>query len=326
MTAAEKLLHRLLSGLALSGGRNAKLSILIYHDIAAEPDPFRCDAISHQEFAEQAHILAETCNVLPLSDAINKLQDGSLPPRSVCISFDDGYLGAWKYAVPILEGLNMPSSFFVVPKAVETGWMWDNALIDIVERSPIDSLDLSELGLPAFKLLNTQQRITAATQIHRHFYQSTQQQQQQLITLLLEQSNLDSPTRCLIDETQLRDLSSRGFELGSHTYSHVALARTDIKTAEQEIANGRETLEGIIGRAAPLFAYPVGRPGRDYRYEHTELIKRLGFKAALTTGWGAATRHSNPFQLPRFTPWDKQPHRFLARLYYNAQLVKSREL
>ena len=55
-------------------------------------------------------------------------------------------------------------------------------------------------------------------------------------------------------------------------------------------------------------------PVQDYGVEHAEMARECGFSAAVTTAWGAASAASDRFQLPRFTPWDRSPHRWLARL------------
>jgi hypothetical protein len=85
------------------------------------------------------------------------------------------------------------------------------------------------------------------------------------------------------------------------------------------MADGKAQLEAIIGGPVRLFAYPNGKPAEDFGPEHVALAKKLGFRAAVTTAWGAARRSSDPFQLPRFTPWDRQPTRFAVRLLLNAR-------
>ena len=62
------------------------------------------------------------------------------------------------------------------------------------------------------------------------------------------------------------------------------------------------------------FAYPNGRPGDDYTERDRDIVRELGFECALSTWWGAASAKSDFFQLPRFTPWDQDPARWLARL------------
>ncbi|MDX9839711.1 MAG: polysaccharide deacetylase family protein, partial [Azoarcus sp.] len=109
-------------------------------------------------------------------------------------------------------------------------------------------------------------------------------------------------------------------EIGAHTVNHPILATLDVKAAEQEIAGSRETLEGLLGKRINLFAYPNGKPGQDYLPEHVGLVKRLGFRAAVSTAWGAADCSSDLFQLPRFTPWDRSKYAFFARSFRNLLL------
>jgi hypothetical protein len=46
-------------------------------------------------------------------------------------------------------------------------------------------------------------------------------------------------------------------------------------------------------------------------------VQVLGFDAALSTAWGVATAATDRYQLPRFTPWDRSPVRFVLRLARN---------
>jgi hypothetical protein len=47
------------------------------------------------------------------------------------------------------------------------------------------------------------------------------------------------------------------------------------------------------------------------------MVREAGLDAALPTAWGVASRASDPFQLSRFTPWDRTPWRFGVRLAQN---------
>jgi peptidoglycan/xylan/chitin deacetylase (PgdA/CDA1 family) len=106
-------------------------------------------------------------------------------------------------------------------------------------------------------------------------------------------------------------------QIGAHTNSHPILARLDSAQAEEEIAASKRTLEGILGRRVSLFAYPNGRPGRDYAEKDVAIVRRLGFDAAVSTRPAAAGRQDDPFELPRFTPWDRSMLRFGLRMVRN---------
>ncbi len=66
-------------------------------------------------------------------------------------------------------------------------------------------------------------------------------------------------------------------------------------------------------RSSP-FAYPNGKPNRDYDARHVAMAREAGFVTALTTAWGAAAADSDPFQIPRVAAWDRTPLRYGLRL------------
>jgi peptidoglycan/xylan/chitin deacetylase (PgdA/CDA1 family) len=122
------------------------------------------------------------------------------------------------------------------------------------------------------------------------------------------------PTDLMMSEAQIRELHGLGIEIGAHTITHPILCRIDPAAARREIGASREILQGITGASIPLFAYPNGRPYDDYDGTHVEIVRSCGFAAAVSTAWGAATRRSDRYQLPRLMPWDKTALRFAARL------------
>jgi peptidoglycan/xylan/chitin deacetylase (PgdA/CDA1 family) len=106
-------------------------------------------------------------------------------------------------------------------------------------------------------------------------------------------------------------------EIGGHTVNHPILARLDPAQARREIADGKEALEALVGSPVRSFAYPNGKPGQDYLAEHARMAREIGFDAAVSTSWGAASQASDSFQLPRFTPWDQGHGRFVLRMLQN---------
>jgi len=81
--------------------------------------------------------------------------------------------------------------------------------------------------------------------------------------------------------------------------------------------DGKAQLEQILGETVNLFAYPNGVPDQDYSAVHATMVRECGFKAAVSTAWGAASMRSDRYQLPRFTPWDRTRLRFGVRLLLN---------
>lgn len=96
-------------------------------------------------------------------------------------------------------------------------------------------------------------------------------------------------------ETQIKDVSANGFEIGSHTISHPDLSVISVEKARSEIFSSKQILENMIGKTVVSFCYPSGK----YNAETIDLVKEAGYQYAVTTKSGTADFQS-PFELKRF--------------------------
>ena len=78
--------------------------------------------------------------------------------------------------------------------------------------------------------------------------------------------------------------------------------------------NARRGMTHTSEIVATSFAYPNGRPGRDYDEGHARIVEEAGFESAVSTRWSCASGRADRFQLPRVTFWDRSPARFWLRL------------
>ncbi|MET9554063.1 polysaccharide deacetylase family protein [Streptomyces sp. NPDC006645] len=100
---------------------NAGVPVLMYHALAHRPAPsVRGLSVSPDAFAEQLELLGER-GFTPLTTAALAAVwrgTGRLPARPVLITFDDGYEGVHRYALPALAGHGFAATLFV-----STGWL-----------------------------------------------------------------------------------------------------------------------------------------------------------------------------------------------------------
>jgi peptidoglycan/xylan/chitin deacetylase (PgdA/CDA1 family) len=288
------------------------LSILIYHRVLAAPDPLFPEEVDARRFEQHLRLLRRWFHLLPLAEALRRLGERSLPSRAVCITFDDGYADNAEVALPILQRYQAPATFFVASGFLDGGCMWNDAVIEVVRNAPGERLNLSRSGfgvvdigcpvrrravidmlLAALKYLPPEERIERVKLMARRF----------------------TPT--MLSSDQLLALHRAGMEIGAHTVSHPILTSISNAEARAEIANGRARLQEIIQAQVALFAYPNGKPGQDFEQRHVNMLREQGFDGAVTTAWGAARADTDPFYLPRFTPWDRSSSGFLLRLASN---------
>lgn len=312
MTIAGRIVSAL--GQMLPGTRSGHLLVLIYHRVhprASADFPQRLDA---GRFDAQMALIRRHFHPVALADAVPALREGSLPPRAVAVTFDDGYADNAEIALPILVRHGVPATFFVASGFLDGGRMWNDSVAESIRRAPAGTLDLSDLQLGSHQLASQAQRSRVAGQIIMSIKRLPQRERQARVDAICERIGVALPDDLMMTSAQVRGLSQAGMEVGAHTVSHPILRTLDEQAARQEIQGNREALERITGAAVRSFAYPNGKLDDDYTVRDRDLVESLRFDYALSTQRGVATGASDRFQLPRFTPWDRSPERWLARL------------
>jgi peptidoglycan/xylan/chitin deacetylase (PgdA/CDA1 family) len=294
-----------------------RLSILIYHKVLPRLDPMRPDEVDAATFDWQMRLVVGSFNVLTLEEAIQRLCDRTLPPRAACITFDDGYADNLVIATPILKRYGLTATFFIATGFLDGGRMWNDSIIESVRAAPGTVLDLERAGLARHDIGAPQARTATAYAMIRAVKHLPPEERATRVAEIVDVIGKQLPDDLMMTSSQVRELRAQGMTIGGHTATHPILASTDEAVARREILEGKERLEAILGEPVRLFAYPNGRPGQDYRAEHVRMVRECGFRGAVSTSWGAANPGSDPFQLPRFLPWDRSPGRFALRLAQN---------
>jgi peptidoglycan/xylan/chitin deacetylase (PgdA/CDA1 family) len=310
---------RALLNMASPGGPRRPLSILIYHRVLPAPDPIAHDEVDAAMFDWQMRLLKGSFRILPLDEAIGRLQQGTLPRRALAITFDDGYADNVTIALPILQRHGLQATFFIATGFLDGGRMWNDSIIETFRAARGDVLDLDRLGLGRHPIGTMGQRRTAIDAVIAKVKYRPIGARLEMVEAIREAAAVSLPDDLMMSTDQVYTLHRAGMTIGGHTCGHPILASVPDHEARVEIVEGRRTLADIVGEPISLFAYPNGRPGTDYDARHVRIVREAGFTAAVTTSWGAARRDGDRFQLPRFTPWDRSAARFLLRLAHNAR-------
>jgi len=295
-------------------GSQGKLTILVYHRARPARDPLMHDEIDAATFETHMSLLQAEFNVLPLGDACARMARGALPARAACITFDDGYADNEQIALPILERLGLPATFFVASGFSHGGVMFNDGVIEAVRGAPAGTYDLSSLGLGSHTVGDSASRRALIDRLIARLKYLPVSERRERVSELAATLRSTPPSDLMMRPAQIKRLHDRGMEIGAHTVSHPILARLTDEEAGAEIAGSKRELEEITGAPVTLFAYPNGKPGQDYGPRDVALVKQAGFAAAVSTVNGVADRNSDLFQLPRFGPWDRSAHRLGVRL------------
>ena len=314
------MLIKTLLGLVSRPGERARLSSLIFHRVLPAQDALFPEEMHAERFDALCGWLRQWFNVLPLHEAARRLQTGDLPGRALTITFDDGYADNHSVAAPILAEHGLPCTFFVSTGYLDGGRMWNDTVIETIRRCRLTTLDLADLheGLGQVRLDDAASRRSAIDAIIAGIKYLPASDRQRLVDVLASRAQVTLPTDLMMRSEQVRDLRATGFQIGAHTVTHPILAALPGELAFQEIVDSKRYLENLLGESVPLFAYPNGKPGADYSPQTVDLVREAGFECAVSTAWGVSTRATDPFQLRRFTPWDRSRTRFGLRMAANA--------
>lgn len=306
--------------LAQPSSRQASLYILIYHSVFEQRDFMRPNEPTRDEFRDQMQLIKKYFNPVSLPKAIDMLANGELPANSIAVTFDDGYMNNFTVAKPVLDELGIPATFYVSTAFSNGAMMWNDRVIETFRA--LDSIDLSSIGLGVVHTERADQKRSEAEKVIQRIKHKDYHDREAIVRSIEEQCSRPQPS-LMMSPREIKALHDAGYEVAGHTVTHPILSVLDDQAAREEILQGKLALESIIGHEVVGFAYPNGRKASDYTDRDVALVTDLGFKYAVTTHWGCNRERTNPYELMRFTPWDRKPLRFLMRLlmtdkYYTA--------
>ncbi len=302
-------------------GATGRLSVLIFHRVPAKSDPLLPDELSAAEFEQLMAWIKRTFSVISMAEGAEGLKSGRLPARALCITFDDGYANNESVAAPILARLGLHATFFIATDYLDGGRMFNDSVVEAVRGIRERSLDLRPLGLGLYRMGSIAERVRAIGEILGAVKYRSPAERVDLTERIAQIAAVDLPVDLMMTSAQATNLVRMGFSLGSHTHTHPILARLEPDAARREIEAGKRRVEELAGGRVSLFAYPNGFPDRDYSATTVELVRAAGFDAAVSASPGAARIGCDPYQIPRFTPWDRRPTKFTARMLLNLASV-----
>ena len=96
--------------------------------------------------------------------------------------------------------------------------------------------------------------------------------------------------RQVLRSDQIRELSAR-FEIGGHTYSHVALRKLSFEQMHTELVAGKNWVEDVTGQPTHSFCYPRGK----FNSKARAAVKLAGFTGARTCLFNRSELAIDPF-------------------------------
>jgi peptidoglycan/xylan/chitin deacetylase (PgdA/CDA1 family) len=217
-------------------------------------------------------------NVISLDDFYNqKFKPNTL---NIAITFDDGYLNNYEFAVPILEKYAVPTTFFITTNQENTAFLWPDFL-DLVSFYTSKSEILFENNW--YSKNNKNEFIYRGMSLKNNCKSLSYKEIQPLFTIFEEEwkriqdQSLNEYWE-VMNENQIKQKAENTlFTIGSHSYTHANLAKIPFEEAKFEILKGKEILESFCKKSILEFAFPFGT----YNSELVSFCKEIGFNKVL---------------------------------------------
>lgn len=95
---------------------NYVVPVLMYHSVHPDAHPDNRLSVSVESFERQMRFLrTHNYNVVTVAEIARMLDNGErIPPKTVAVTFDDGYKDNFEYAFPVLRKYHIPATLFVI--------------------------------------------------------------------------------------------------------------------------------------------------------------------------------------------------------------------
>ena len=305
-------------------------TVLTYHRICEQVPsfsyPFDPELLSATtaEFDWQMHYISQHFKAAKLIDLLRASRDGNpIPPRSIAVTFDDGFSDNYTQAFPVLKKHQVPATIFVVSDFIDKPEpIWFEVIANAFLQAPLGSISHAVCG---FGLPSANDRSTRTTEL-AHALSSAKKvpnsQREEFIEYLKRttwnsqsDSSWNQYGRAMTWE-QLREMSKNGIDIGSHTVSHPILSQITEAQCAKELSDSRLTLLERLGESPPIIAYPEGRSD-----SFPSGISGLASSAGYEFGVSYVPGVNVPESLQSFYVKRHTVERFMSRERFCAQLA-----
>src|ERR1700722_13558571 len=297
-------LLRLASAVQASGA-----AILMYHSVLEDPSRQggSLGGIVHSQsvFSQQMELLARGFHPLSIEELQTMLRgEEKIPNRSVLVTFDDGYRDNCQNALPILDSVGVPATFYITVDCVEKGLPpWPSRV-----RYALRSTRRKAWSDPAgasWALETEAQRDQAFAKACEYCCRLAGSAQEQLVSGIETQLEVSLPAsfgQIMMDWDEVRKIQERGHVIGSHTLSHPNVAQLSLQDAHIELETSRSFLEKQLKQPVTHFSYPCPALSPHWTKQTVGECRKVGYKTAVVTDGGLAHKNDDLLCLRRVRP------------------------
>ena len=284
--------------------------ILLYHGVTRHCsfgiENVQCKHVQELAFLEQMKIIKNSCNVISIDEfiEINNNSD-KFPPRSVVVSFDDGFKNNFEVACPILDELQIPAIFYITSGIVDTNKMfWVDVVEDALNLCKKKSIKLNLDKDFIFDLQTNESKVAALRQVKKFCKSVPKYKQEQVVRDLVYESDVipsvdHSPNYEKLTWGDLCEMDRNAlFTVGGHSLNHNVLSQLTHNDLLSDIAESLRLLRLKLNHHILHYSYPEGGP-EHYNQTVIDCLKNEKIKCCPTAEFGLNSVSSDLFRVKR---------------------------
>ena len=308
----------------------SRLNICMYHyirDLCHSRYP-EIKGLDVRLFRKQCLFFKENFKVVRMEQVIEAVKGGTtLPENALLLTFDDGYVDNYTYALPILEEFGFQGSFFIPGKTFTTHQLLDVNKIHYI----LASADINKLIQDLFERMNfyrgkeydfpSNQELFEEYALANRFDGKETVFVKRILQNVLPESLRNQISSDLFDKyvgvseellayelymtsDQIMTMKRHGMYIGVHGYDHYWLGKLPKEKMEEDITKALEVMNEFIDNKEWVMNYPYG----SYNTDVISFIREQGACLGLTTNVRVADlMHDSKYELPRLDCNDFPP-------------------
>ena len=235
--------------------------------------------ISPKRFKEQLTILSKQGEFVSQQQITKAIcGEGTLPSKSIAITFDDGLKEQYDYALPVLESMGIPATFYfnsinasdgVISPIHKSHYIRaNNSALEVIEKVQniarslgFEQFDLDELSHKAKKVYPYDEESDACLKYYLNRDLPSTLSSEIMVRLwkdLVDKDETQLASEWYMDTNQITSLGKKGM-LGSHGHEHLSMAQQSHPDRENQIRRTFNFLRELeINTSCQSFSFPYG--------------------------------------------------------------------